>query len=123
MKKVEAIIREEKLHEVMQALEEKGFIALTVTSVNGRGQQKGLLLEWRVGEYRVDLLPKTKIEVVVRDEEAQTVIDTVCASAKTGEIGDGMIFITPVEQIRRIRTGETDLKPLKPVSTSDSRKV
>jgi nitrogen regulatory protein P-II 1 len=122
MKKVEAIIREEKLHEVMQALEEKGFIALTVTSVSGRGQQKGLLLEWRVGEYRVDLLPKTKIEVVVRDEEAQTVIDTVCSSAKTGEIGDGMIFVTPVEQIRRIRTGEKDLKAQKPVPLSEGVK-
>lgn len=123
MKKIEAIIREEKLHDVMLALEEKGFVALTVTSVNGRGQQKGLLLEWRVGEYRIDLLPKTKIEVVVQDEQAQTVIDTVCSSAKTGEIGDGMIFVTPVEQIRRIRTGETDLKPLKPVSATDSSKV
>jgi nitrogen regulatory protein P-II 1 len=108
MKKVEAIIREEKLRDVMRALEEKGFVAITVTSVNGRGQQKGLLLEWRVGEYRVDLLPKIKIEIVVLDQDVRTVVDTVCNSAKTGEIGDGMIFVTPVEQMMRIRTGETD---------------
>ena len=109
MKKVEAIIREEKLHDVMTALEEKGFVALTVTTVNGRGQQKGLLLEWRVGQYRVDLLPKTKVEVVIRDEDTQMVIETICESARSGEIGDGMIFVTPIEQMRRIRTGETDI--------------
>ena len=107
MKKVEAIIREEKLEAVKSALEEKGFIGLTVTEVKGRGQQKGLCLQWRVGEYRVDLLPKIKIEVVVNDEDAETVLDTVCNSARTGDIGDGMIFVMPVEQICRVRTGET----------------
>ncbi len=107
MKKIEAIIREEKLEAVKSALEEKGFIGLTVTEVKGRGQQKGLCLQWRVGEYRVDLLPKIKIEVVVNDEDAETVIDTVCNSARTGDIGDGMIFVMPVEQICRVRTGET----------------
>ena len=114
MKKVEAIIREEKLHDVMQSLEEKGFIALTVTTVSGRGQQKGLLLEWRVGEYRIDLLPKIKIEIVVRDQDAQPVVDIISKSAKTGEIGDGMIFVTSVEHMMRIRTGEMDiLAPIK----------
>lgn len=108
MKKVEAIIREEKLQDVMHALEEKGFVAITVTTVSGRGQQKGLLLEWRVGQYRVDLLPKIKIEIVVRDQDTQTVIETVSKSARTGEIGDGMIFVTSVEHMKRIRTGETD---------------
>ncbi len=106
MKKVEAIIREEKLEAVKSALEEKGFIGLTVTEVKGRGQQKGLCLQWRVGEYRVDLLPKMKIEVVVNDEDTSTVLDTICSSARTGDIGDGMIFVMPVEDICRVRTGE-----------------
>lgn len=106
MKKVEAIIREEKLEAVKSALEEKGFIGLTVTEVKGRGQQKGLCLQWRVGEYRVDLLPKIKIEVVVNDEDTSTVMDTICRSARTGDIGDGMIFVMPVEDICRVRTGE-----------------
>ena len=106
MKNVEAIIREEKLETVKAALEERGFIGLTVTEVKGRGQQKGLSLQWRVGEYRVDLLPKIKIEVVVNDNDAETVVDTVCNAARTGEIGDGMIFVMPVEQMCRVRTGE-----------------
>ena len=106
MKKVEAIIREERLDPVKTALEEKGFISLTVTPVQGRGQQKGLSLQWRVGEYCVDLLPKIKVEVVVIDRDVNTVVDTICESARTGDIGDGMIFVTPVEQICRVRTGE-----------------
>jgi nitrogen regulatory protein P-II 1 len=106
MKKVEAIIREEKLELVKHSLEIKGFTGLTATQVEGRGQQKGLSLQWRVGEYRVDLLPKIKLEVVVQDKDAETVVDTICASARTGDIGDGMIFVLPVEQICRVRTGE-----------------
>ena len=106
MKKIEAIIREEKFEAVKTALEQKGFIGLTCTEVRGRGQQKGLSLQWRVGEYRVDLLPKIKVEVVVHDLDAATVMDTVCEAARTGEIGDGMIFVTPVEDICRVRTGQ-----------------
>jgi nitrogen regulatory protein P-II 1 len=106
MKKVEAIIREEKLEAVKSALEEKGFIGLTVSDVRGRGKQKGLSLQWRVGEYRVDLLPKIKIEVVVHDREAAAVLDIICDSARTGDIGDGMIFVTEVLQVCRVRTGE-----------------
>jgi nitrogen regulatory protein P-II 1 len=106
MKKIEAIIREEKLELVKHALEMKGFVGLTATQVEGRGQQKGLSLQWRVGEYRVDLLPKIKLEVVVQDKDADTVVDTICASARTGDIGDGMIFVMPIEQICRVRTGE-----------------
>jgi len=106
MKKVEAIIREEKMEAVKAALEERGFIGLTVTEVKGRGQQKGLCLQWRVGEYRVDLLPKVKIEVVVNDADTTAVMDTICSTARTGDIGDGMIFVIPVEDICRVRTGE-----------------
>ncbi len=106
MKKIEAIVRVEKFDTVKEALENRGFIGLTCTEVTGRGQQKGLSLQWRVGEYRVDLLPKIKIEVVVTDADSQEVIDTVCRYARTGEIGDGMIFVTHIEQVCRVRTGE-----------------
>ncbi len=106
MKKVEAVIREEKFDPVKKALEGKGFVGLTVTPVSGRGQQKGFVLQWRAGEYRVDLLPKLKVEIVVNDEDCQVVVDTVCEAARTGDIGDGMIFVLPVEQICRVRTGE-----------------
>jgi len=106
MKKIEAIIREEKLEAVKKALEEKGFIGLTVTQVAGRGQQKGISLQWRVGEYRVDLLPKIKVEVVVSDKDCPTVIEIICQAGRTGNFGDGMIFVMPVEQICRVRTGE-----------------
>jgi nitrogen regulatory protein P-II 1 len=113
VKKIEAIIREEKLDEVKEALERSGFPGLTVTQVLGRGQQKGLTLQWRVGEYRVDLLPKVKLEVVANDEQAQEVMDILAEAARTGEIGDGMIFVTTVEQVRRIRTGEQGSATLK----------
>ena len=106
MKKIEGIIREEKLDAVKIALEERGFISLTVSEVKGRGQQKGLVLNWRVGEYRVDLLPKMKVEVVVRDDDAPVAMEIMCCAARTGDIGDGMIFVSPVEDLCRVRTGE-----------------
>ncbi len=106
MKKIEAIIREEKLEPVKAALEGKGFLGLTVSEVRGRGLQKGISLQWRVGEYRVDLLPKLKLEVVVNDKDSEAVIDTICDAARTGAIGDGMVFVLPVEEVRRVRTGE-----------------
>lgn len=106
MKKIEAIIREEKFEVVKKALEEKGFLGMTVTEVRGRGQQKGITLQWRVGEYRVDLLTKLKIEVVVADRDAQTIMDIICETARTGNVGDGLIFVQPVEDVCRVRTGE-----------------
>jgi nitrogen regulatory protein P-II 1 len=116
MKRVEAIIREESFEAVKRALEVRGFVGLTATEVKGRGQQKGLTLQWRVGEYTVDLLPKIKVEVVIRDEDASRVVDIVRDSARTGVIGDGMIFVTPVEQICRVRTGERGEDALSPGS-------
>lgn len=107
MKKIEAIIREERLEAVKKSLDEKGFIGLTVTKVSGRGQQRGITLQWRVGEYRVDLLPKIKVEVVVSDKDCPVVIGIICEAGRTGTIGDGMIFVLPVEQIIRVRTGES----------------
>ncbi len=106
MKKVEAIIREEKLEPVRKALEEHGYFGMTVSEVSGRGRQKGIPLQWRVGEYRVDLLPKIKIEVVVLDEDLPITINAIANNARTGEMGDGKIFVFHVENAVRIRTGE-----------------
>jgi nitrogen regulatory protein P-II 1 len=109
-KKIEAIIRSEKLNPVKTALEEIGVLGMTVQEVHGRGEQKGLEFTHRAGKYRVDLLPKTKIDIVVNDADCQKVIDVIIASARTGDIGDGKIFISPVEKAIRIRTGEVTTK-------------
>jgi len=106
MKKIEAIIREEKLDAVKKALEEKSYFGMTVSEVSGRGKQKGISLQWRVGEYRIDLLPKLKIELVVLDEDVATAIDAIVRNARTGETGDGKIFVLPVETVVRVRTGD-----------------
>lgn len=110
MKKIEAIIRQEKLQSVKAVLEEKGVVGMTVTEVSGRGRQKGITLQWRVGEYRVEFLPKVKLEIVVSDEECDLVVRTICQVAQTGNIGDGMIFVLPVENAMRVRTGEEGRK-------------
>jgi nitrogen regulatory protein P-II 1 len=108
MYKVEAIIKPTKLHEVKDSLEEAGFASLTVTEVKGRGQQKGMMQQWRGRKYCVDLLPKTKIEIVLSEDEIDEVVELIRKTAATGEIGDGKIFIYPVESVIRIRTGERD---------------
>ncbi len=108
MKKIEAIIREEKLEAVKKALEENSYFGMTVSEVSGRGRQKGIPLQWRVGEYRVDLLPKLKIELVILDEDVPTAIDAIIRNARTGEIGDGKIFVLPVDSVVRVRTGDRD---------------
>ena len=106
MKKIEAIIREEKLDATKKALEKYGYRGMTVSEVSGRGRQGGLALQWRVGEYRVDLLPKIKVEVVVLDEDVAKILNAITAVSRTGEIGDGKIFVIPVENAVRVRTGE-----------------
>jgi len=106
MKKIEAIIREEKLDSVRRVLEDNGYFGMTVSEVSGRGRQKGLLLQWRVGEYRVDFLPKLKIEVVVLDEDVSKILHAIANRARTGEMGDGKIFVFPLDNAVRIRTGE-----------------
>ena len=108
MKKIEAIIREERFKSVKEALEENSYFGMTVSEVSGRGRQKGIPLQWRVGEYRVDLLPKLKIELVVLDEDVPVAINAIVRNAKTGETGDGKIFILPVEGVVRIRTSDID---------------
>jgi nitrogen regulatory protein P-II 1 len=107
MKKIEAIIREEKLEPVKRALEEIGYFGMTISEVSGRGRQGGISLQWRVGEYRVDLLPKLKVEVVVMDEDVAPALGAIARSARTGEIGDGKIFVIPVDDAVRIRTGDS----------------
>ena len=106
MKKIEAVFRPEKLEPVKDALAEIGIMGMTVTEVSGRGRQKGIGLQWRVGEYRVELLPKVKIEVVVLDEDVGKTLNTIVRKARTGDRGDGKIFVLPVDNAVRIRTGD-----------------
>jgi nitrogen regulatory protein P-II 1 len=108
MKQITAIIKPFKLEEVREALAEVGVSGLTVTEVKGFGRQKGHTELYRGAEYVVDFLPKVKVEVVVKDDEVDRCIEAVVKAAKTGKIGDGKIFVTAVEQVVRIRTGETD---------------
>jgi nitrogen regulatory protein P-II 1 len=107
MKKVEAIIKPFKLDEVKEALQEAGIQGLSVTEVKGFGRQKGHTELYRGAEYVVDFLPKVKIEVVLTDDMVDTAVAAIVAAARTEKIGDGKIFVTPVEQAIRIRTGET----------------
>ncbi|GBD12551.1 Nitrogen regulatory protein P-II [bacterium HR24] len=107
MQKVEAIIRPEKLNDVKNALAAAGFVGLNVVNVTGRGVQKGVVHIGRGGEtYEVDMLPKVKLEVVVRDEDAEKVVQLIAQAARTGHIGDGKIFLIPVADAMRVRTGE-----------------
>ncbi len=107
MKKVEAIVRVFKLEDVKNALTELGIHGMTVTEVRGFGRQKGHTETYRGAEYSVDFVPKVKLEVVCADGQLQSVVDTVLRTAQTGQIGDGKIFVTALENTIRIRTGET----------------
>jgi nitrogen regulatory protein P-II 1 len=108
MKLVTAIIKPFKLDEVREALSAIGVQGITVTEVKGFGRQKGHTELYRGAEYVVDFLPKVKVEVVVRDDDVERCVDAIVKAARTGKIGDGKIFVTSVERIVRIRTGETD---------------
>jgi nitrogen regulatory protein P-II 1 len=107
MKKVEAIIKPFKLDDVKEALTGIGVIGMTVTEVRGFGRQKGHTELYRGSEYTVDFLPKVKIEVVVSDALVKKIVDTIASAAKTGSIGDGKVFVLPINESIRIRTGET----------------
>ncbi|HJH32076.1 MAG TPA: P-II family nitrogen regulator [Methanosarcinaceae archaeon] len=106
MKMVKAIIRPEKFPDVKNSLFDIGVVSLTTKNVKGRGNQKGLVQQWRGREYCVELLDKMELEIVIIDDMVEKVVDAIVNSAKTGEPGDGKIFIVPIEDVVRIRTGE-----------------
>ncbi len=108
MKMVKAIIKPERFEFVKKALEDNGFIGMTVSEVKGRGEQKGIALQYRGGLMMVDLLPKLQLEIVIRDQDLDTLVSLLTEAARTGKIGDGKIFVIPVEKSIRIRTGEIE---------------
>jgi len=112
MKRIIAIIRPDKLEDMKQALEEVGIHGMTISEVKGRGRQLGITESYRGQDYKVDLLPKTRIEIVTPQDQVETVINTIVQSAQTGCIGDGKIFVSPVEEVIRIRTGERGEKAI-----------
>jgi len=106
MKKVEAVLRPDSVDSVLSALEDAGYPGVMITEVEGHGRQKGITQQWRGQEYKVALLPKVKVELVVHDNEVNTIIQRITSVAKTGQIGDGKIFVCDVSEAVRIRTGE-----------------
>jgi len=106
VKRIIAVIRPEKLEDVKSALEEKGYFPMTVHEVKGRGAQKGICLQYRGKQIKVDMIPKTEIEMVVGDEDVRPIIDFIRKNARTGKFGDGKIFVSPVEIVAGIRTDE-----------------
>ena len=109
MKLLKTIIKPERFEFVKKALEDKGFVSITTSEVRGRGEQKGISLQYRGGKMTVDMLPKIQIELVVKEKDVDSVITILTESARTGKIGDGKIFVIPVEKSIRIRTGETEV--------------
>lgn len=105
-KKIEAIFREEKLNAVKTALAEIGIVGMNVMEVRGHGRQGGVELAGRIGTYKVDLLPRVQLNIILSDHNVEKTIDTIRKAAQTGNIGDGIIFVYPVEEVIRIRTGE-----------------
>lgn len=106
MKKIEAIIRPEKLDEVRKAIEAVGYPGITLTEAEGHGKQKGVTQQWRGETYRVEFLPKIKLEIVVAESDADQVLKAITTAARTGSVGDGKIFVSDVRDVVRIRTGE-----------------
>ena len=107
MKKIEAIIRPAKVEAVREALKAVGYSGLAMTEVQGHGKQLGTTQQWRGEQYHLDLLPKIKVELVVQDKDVTNITAAIVQAARTGELGDGKIFISPIEEAIRIRTGET----------------
>jgi len=106
MKHIIAIIRPEKLDDVRHALEKAGCSGLMISEISGHGKQKGVVQQWRGEKYKVDLIPKIKLEVMIKDSELPTIKKTIMENARTGEIGDGKMFISTLDEVVRIRTGE-----------------
>ena len=112
MKKVEAIIRSFKLDELKTAVVQAGVVGITVSEVRGYGRQKGHTERYRGAEYTIEFLPKFKVEIIVEDNQVDMVVEKIVAAVRTGDIGDGKIFITPVVEVIRIRTGETNIEAI-----------
>ena len=106
MKKIEAIIRPERLDEVKKALEASGYPGITITQIEGHGKQKGVTQQWRGEIYKVDLLPKTKVEIVASDRDQEKIVSAIQKAAGSNTVGDGKIFVSNVDDVVRIRTGE-----------------
>jgi len=108
MKKIESIIRPERIDIVKNALADAGYIGMTISEVKGRGIQGGIIERYRGREFTVDMIPKVKLEIVAKDSDVEKIVNIICENAKTGNYGDGKIFIIPVESVIRVRTGEKD---------------
>ncbi len=122
MKKIEAIIREEAVTAVKDALREAGIVGLNVSEVRGHGRQGGIDLSWRGTSYQMDLIPKAQINIVLSDHNLEKAIDVICDAARTGKQGDGLIFVYPVEDVVRIRTGERGREALMYPDDIDTRR-
>ncbi|HET9908433.1 MAG TPA: P-II family nitrogen regulator [Anaerolineales bacterium] len=121
-KKIEAIFREEKLNDVKEALYNIGIIGMNVIEVRGHGRQGGIALAGRTGTYRVDMLPRVQLNIILSDHNVEKTVDAIQQAAQTGNIGDGLIFVYPVEEVIRIRTGEQGLDALSYEGDIDARK-
>jgi nitrogen regulatory protein P-II 1 len=121
-KKIEAIIREDRLNDVMRALREIGIVGLNIIEVRGHGRQGGVELAGRTGTYQVDLLPKIQINIVLSDHNVDKTVETISRAARTGQTGDGLIFIYPVDDVVRIRTGERGKEALTYPGDIDSKR-
>lgn len=122
-KKIEVIIREEKLETVKEALYKLGIVGMNVTDVRGHGRQGGIVLSGRTGTYRVDMLPRVQLNIILSDHNVDKTIDTICKAARTGQQGDGLIFVYPVEDVIRIRTGERGREALTYEGDIDTRQA
>jgi nitrogen regulatory protein P-II 1 len=122
-KKIEAIFREERLNDVKEALARIGIVGMNVVEVRGHGREGGVVLAGRSGSYKVDLLPRMQLNVILSDHNVEPTIAAICEAAKTGEVGDGVIFIYPVEEVIRIRTGERGHEALMYAGDIDSREL
>lgn len=122
-KKIEAFIREEKLEDVKKALYDIGIVGMNVFEVHGHGRQGGITLAWRTSTYKVDMLPRYQLNIVLSDHNVEKTVDTICKAARTGQQGDGLIFVYPVEDIIRIRTGERGREALTYEGDIDTRRA
>jgi nitrogen regulatory protein P-II 1 len=121
-KKIEAFIREEKLEDVKSALNAIGIVGMNVVEVHGHGRQGGLTLAWRTGTYKVDMLPRYQLNIVLSDDNVEKTVETIRTAAYTGQVGDGVIFVYPVEDVIRIRTNERGREALSYPGDIDTRK-